>query len=149
MANNIHDVDEFGDLPQNLLNRLSQILSRRRVITSRTLDLFLRPDLNTIDLYDCGSKFLFSSQFEALHLTLYRTGGRRLHENILSSTQRTKCQSPQCRPIQRRSYRLYNRAQSPHQDPPARSRQLSVQREMDPVLHELRPATRIPQIDMA
>lgn len=56
VANNIHDVDEFGDLPQKLLNRLSQILSKRRVITSRTLDLFLRTDLETIDIYDCGSK---------------------------------------------------------------------------------------------
>lgn len=54
VANNIHEVEEFGDLPQSLLNRLSQILSRRRVITSRTLELFLRPDLETIDLYDCG-----------------------------------------------------------------------------------------------
>ena len=56
MANNIHDVDEFGDLPQALLDPLSQILSRRRIITSRTLKLFLRPDLQAIDLYDCGSK---------------------------------------------------------------------------------------------
>lgn len=54
VANNIHEVDEFGDLPQSLLHRLSQILSRRRVITSRTLDLFLRPDLENIDVYDCG-----------------------------------------------------------------------------------------------
>ena len=58
VANNIHNVDEFGDLPQALLNRLSQILSKRRVITSRTLDLFLRSDLETIDIYDCGSKAL-------------------------------------------------------------------------------------------
>ena len=58
VANNIHDVDEFGDLPQNLLNRLSQILSKRRVITSRTLDLFLHSDLETIDIYDCGSKIM-------------------------------------------------------------------------------------------
>ena len=58
VANNIHDVEEFGDLPQSLLNRLSKILSRRRVITSRTMDLFLRPDLETIDIYDCGSRSL-------------------------------------------------------------------------------------------
>ena len=54
VANNIHDVEEFGDLPSNLLNRLSQILSKRRVLTSRTLDLFLRPDLDVVDVYDCG-----------------------------------------------------------------------------------------------
>lgn len=55
MADNIRDVEEFGDLPKSLLNRFSQILSKRRVITSRTLDLFLRPDYDTIDVYDCGS----------------------------------------------------------------------------------------------
>lgn len=54
VADNIHDVDEFGDLPQSLLKRLSQILSKRRVVTSRTLDLFLRPDLDAVDVYDCG-----------------------------------------------------------------------------------------------
>ena len=58
VADNILDVEEFGDLPKSLLNRLSQILSKRRVITSRTLDLFLRPDFDTIDVYDCGSKSL-------------------------------------------------------------------------------------------
>jgi len=54
VANNIHEVDEFGDLPPSLLHQLSRILSRKRVITPRTLDLFLRPDLDTLDLYDCG-----------------------------------------------------------------------------------------------
>lgn len=57
VADNINDVEEFGDLPDTLLNRLSQILSRRRVITARTLDLFLRPDLTAIAIYDCASKF--------------------------------------------------------------------------------------------
>ncbi|MCJ1391157.1 hypothetical protein MMC18_004019 [Xylographa bjoerkii] len=54
VADNINDVEEFGDLPQALLDRLSQILSKRRVITSRTLDLFLRSDLDSISVYDCG-----------------------------------------------------------------------------------------------
>ena len=57
VADNIHDVDEFGDLPQALLNRFSQILSRRRVMTTRTLDLFLRPDLDTVSIYDCASGY--------------------------------------------------------------------------------------------
>ncbi|MCJ1474681.1 hypothetical protein MMC13_003341 [Lambiella insularis] len=54
VADNINDVDEFGDLPDSLLDRLSQILSKRRVITTRTLDLFLRSDLSTVAIYDCG-----------------------------------------------------------------------------------------------
>ena len=56
VANNIHEVEEFGDLPESLYKRLSQILSKQRAITSRTLDLFLKPDRQTIDIYDCGSK---------------------------------------------------------------------------------------------
>lgn len=56
VADSIKDVEEFGDLPPALLNRLSKILSKRRVLTSRTLDLFLRPDVDAIAIYDCGSK---------------------------------------------------------------------------------------------
>ena len=48
------DVEEFGDLPPALMNRLSQILSKRRMMTSQTLNLFLQPDFTTIDIYDCG-----------------------------------------------------------------------------------------------
>jgi len=55
VADNINDIEEFGDLPQQLLDRLSQILSKRRVVTPRTLDLFLRPDIDKIAVYDCGS----------------------------------------------------------------------------------------------
>jgi DNA repair protein RAD7 len=56
VANNINDVEEFGDLPQKQLGKLGQILSKQRLITSRTLDLFLRPDLAKLELFDCGSK---------------------------------------------------------------------------------------------
>lgn len=57
MADYIHDVEDFGDLPPSLLLRLGQILSRRRAVTSRTLDLFLRPQYTSIDLFDCASMF--------------------------------------------------------------------------------------------
>ncbi|KAB8068337.1 leucine rich repeat protein [Aspergillus leporis] len=52
VADNINDIEEFGDLPSQLLLRLSQILSKRRVLTPRTLNLFLRPGLDSIDIYD-------------------------------------------------------------------------------------------------
>ncbi|KAI9739678.1 MAG: hypothetical protein M1834_006396 [Cirrosporium novae-zelandiae] len=54
VADNINDVEEFGDLPTALLVRLSQILSKRRILTSRTLDLFLRADNDFIFIYDCA-----------------------------------------------------------------------------------------------
>ena len=66
VADSINDIDEFGDLPPSLLNRLSQILSKRRVLTPRTLDLFLRPDVDTVAIYDCASKsdiFIFKDNY--------------------------------------------------------------------------------------
>ncbi|GIC93348.1 DNA repair protein Rad7, protein [Aspergillus udagawae] len=54
VADNHNDIEEFGDLPSRLLQRLSQIFSKRRILTSRTLNLFLRPELNFIDIYDAG-----------------------------------------------------------------------------------------------
>ncbi|KAI4133454.1 MAG: hypothetical protein LQ338_000190 [Usnochroma carphineum] len=76
IADNIHDVEEFGDLPQNLLKRLSEIFSKRRVVTSRTLDLFFRPNAETMDITDCGKLevgdyikiFSFAPQIKAVNL---------------------------------------------------------------------------------
>ncbi|KAJ5085592.1 hypothetical protein N7532_010363 [Penicillium argentinense] len=55
VADNIADVEEFGDLPPSLMHRLSQILSRRRAVTSRILNLFLRPQHTELNIYDCAS----------------------------------------------------------------------------------------------
>jgi len=54
VANVINDIDDFGDMPEELLDRLSQILSKQRVLTPRVLQLFLRRDLDRISIYDCG-----------------------------------------------------------------------------------------------
>lgn len=54
VADVVNDIDEFGDIPPRLVDRLSQILSKQRVLTSRTLNLFLRPDMDQIALYDCA-----------------------------------------------------------------------------------------------
>ncbi|PCG93612.1 Leucine-rich repeat, cysteine-containing subtype [Penicillium occitanis (nom. inval.)] len=64
VADNINDVEEFGDLPPQLLHRLSQILSKRRVLTPRTLQLFLRSDFDAINIYDCGK--LETDDFEKI-----------------------------------------------------------------------------------
>jgi len=48
------DIEEFGDLPDNLLSRLSEIFAKRRVIDPRTMKLFLRPDLETVAIHDAA-----------------------------------------------------------------------------------------------
>ncbi|KAJ6172258.1 hypothetical protein N7470_001325 [Penicillium chermesinum] len=54
VADNIDDVEEFGDLPPPVMLKISHILSRRRAITPKILDLFLRPHHRTLDIYDCA-----------------------------------------------------------------------------------------------
>ncbi|KAJ5777076.1 hypothetical protein N7520_000322 [Penicillium odoratum] len=54
VADNIDDVEEFGDLPPVVQHRLSQILSRNRAVTRKTLDLFLRPEHKELNIYDCA-----------------------------------------------------------------------------------------------
>ncbi|PWY64480.1 leucine rich repeat protein [Aspergillus heteromorphus CBS 117.55] len=64
VADNINDIEEFGDLPSQLLHRLSQILCKRRVLTPRTLNLFLRPGIDSIDIYDAAK--LETDDFEKI-----------------------------------------------------------------------------------
>ncbi|KFZ08066.1 hypothetical protein V502_09560, partial [Pseudogymnoascus sp. VKM F-4520 (FW-2644)] len=55
LANNVHRAEDFGDLPPVLVDKLAQLLSKRRMLDSRTLDLFLKPGVANITAYD-GAK---------------------------------------------------------------------------------------------
>ncbi|KAI9723865.1 MAG: hypothetical protein M1828_003984 [Chrysothrix sp. TS-e1954] len=48
------DVEELGDLPGVLLDKLSQIFSKKRVLDPRTLQFFLRPDVDTVAIHDAA-----------------------------------------------------------------------------------------------
>ncbi|GIZ40995.1 hypothetical protein CKM354_000431300 [Cercospora kikuchii] len=48
------DVDDLGHMPQPLLERLSQIFSKKRVLKPKALPLFLRPDLDAVILHDAA-----------------------------------------------------------------------------------------------
>lgn len=52
LAQNSLDIEEFGELPDSLLNRLSEIFSKKRVMNPRTMQLFLRPDLDTVAIHE-------------------------------------------------------------------------------------------------
>ncbi|KAI9671578.1 MAG: hypothetical protein M1817_003630 [Caeruleum heppii] len=54
VAANIHEVDDFGEVPMTILDQLSRILSKKRVLTSRTIDLFLNPAYDTVKVYDAA-----------------------------------------------------------------------------------------------
>ncbi|KAI9789770.1 MAG: hypothetical protein M1816_005809 [Peltula sp. TS41687] len=55
IADHIGDVEDFGILPNSLLNQLSLVLSRRRLLNSRTIDFFLKPRYDSVTLYDAAN----------------------------------------------------------------------------------------------
>lgn len=54
VAKHHDDIDELGDMPQPVLERLSEIFSKRRVLNPKTLPLFLRPDVDTVAIHDAA-----------------------------------------------------------------------------------------------
>ncbi|KAL1382175.1 hypothetical protein HDK64DRAFT_284539 [Phyllosticta capitalensis] len=54
VAKHHEDVEELGELPEKVLERLGEIFSKQRVMTSRTLKLFLRSDLDAIAVHDAA-----------------------------------------------------------------------------------------------
>jgi DNA repair protein RAD7 len=55
VARHHDDLEEFGELPQTVLERLSEIFSKKRVLTSKTLPLFLRPDLDAVVVHEAAN----------------------------------------------------------------------------------------------
>ena len=58
LAKNVEEAESFGDLPSFLVDKLAAILSKRRLINSKTLDLFLKPGVDSLTVYD-GAKLTF------------------------------------------------------------------------------------------
>ncbi|KAJ8126890.1 hypothetical protein O1611_g6748 [Lasiodiplodia mahajangana] len=54
LANNIHLADDLGDLPSPVIDRIARLLSKTRLLDPRTLDLFLQPHHEVINVYDAA-----------------------------------------------------------------------------------------------
>ncbi|KAI1754556.1 hypothetical protein F4782DRAFT_492974 [Xylaria castorea] len=54
LANNIDLADDLGDLPPRVIDRIARLLSKTRLLDSRTLDLFLQPHHDIIKVYDAA-----------------------------------------------------------------------------------------------
>jgi DNA repair protein RAD7 len=80
LAKNVDEAVDFGDLPPKLVDRLAAILSKRRLVTSTTFDLFLRSDRDTITVYD-GAK-LSSDDYIKIFQIIPRVKNLRLRNAI-------------------------------------------------------------------
>lgn len=54
VAKHHEDIEELGEMPPVLLERLSEIFSKKRVMKPKTLPLFLRPDLDSVVVHDAA-----------------------------------------------------------------------------------------------
>jgi DNA repair protein RAD7 len=60
LAKHADDIDEFGDMPESIMNRLSEIFSKKRAMNSTTFKLFLQPDLDKVQIPEAACKLFFS-----------------------------------------------------------------------------------------
>ncbi|KAI0866048.1 RNI-like protein [Xylaria cubensis] len=54
LANNIDLADDLGDLPPPVIDRIARLLSKTRLLDPRTLNLFLQPHHDIINIYDAA-----------------------------------------------------------------------------------------------
>lgn len=54
LSKNVHLADDLGELPAELIDRVAALLSKKRLINSTTVDLFLQATSDTITIYDCA-----------------------------------------------------------------------------------------------
>ncbi|KAI1338983.1 hypothetical protein F5Y15DRAFT_88811 [Xylariaceae sp. FL0016] len=80
MAKNIHLADDLGALPATAVDRIARLLSKRRLVTSTTLNLFLQPDSEVIKVYDAAR--LGSNDFIRIFQTVGKLKKLKLRNSI-------------------------------------------------------------------
>lgn len=70
VAKHHEDIETLGDMPETVLERLSEIFSKKRVLKSGTLPLFLRPDLHAVIIHDAA--YLEVEDYERMFSTIPR-----------------------------------------------------------------------------
>lgn len=58
LAKHSEDIEEFGDMPEAIMNRLSEIFSKKRAMNPTTFKLFLQPDMDTVAIHEAACKFI-------------------------------------------------------------------------------------------
>ncbi|ORY71713.1 uncharacterized protein BCR38DRAFT_359406 [Pseudomassariella vexata] len=80
LAKNIELASDLGDLPPFLVDRIARILSKRRLLTSQCLDLFLQPNTEDVTVYD-GS-YLTANDYIRIFQTASRLKNLKLRNAV-------------------------------------------------------------------
>jgi DNA repair protein RAD7 len=59
------DIEELGEMPEPIVNRLSEIFSKKRAMTSNTMKLFVQPEMDVVAIHEAACKY-FLARFETL-----------------------------------------------------------------------------------
>jgi DNA repair protein RAD7 len=54
LAKHSEDIDELGEMPEGIMNRISEIFSKKRAVNSTTMKLFLQPDMHSIAIHEAA-----------------------------------------------------------------------------------------------
>ncbi|KAF2737529.1 RNI-like protein [Polyplosphaeria fusca] len=64
LAKHAEDIEEFGEMPETMIDRLSEIFSKRRAMNSTTLKLFLQSDLDKLAIHEAA--YLETEDFDQI-----------------------------------------------------------------------------------
>jgi DNA repair protein RAD7 len=64
LAKHSEDIDEFGEMPEAIMNRLSEIFGKKRAMNSTTFKLFLQPDLDRLAIHEAA--YLETEDFDQI-----------------------------------------------------------------------------------
>lgn len=56
LAKHSEDIDELGEMPENIMNRISEIFSKKRAMNPTTMKLFLQPDMDSVVIHEAACK---------------------------------------------------------------------------------------------
>ncbi|KAF1851644.1 DNA repair protein-like protein Rad7 [Cucurbitaria berberidis CBS 394.84] len=54
LAKHSEDIDELGEMPEGVMNRISEIFSKKRAMNSTTMKLFLQPDMESVAIHEAA-----------------------------------------------------------------------------------------------
>ena len=55
LAKHSEDIDELGEMPENIMNKISEIFSKKRAMNPTTMKLFLQPDMDSVAIHEAAN----------------------------------------------------------------------------------------------
>ncbi|KAF2116565.1 DNA repair protein-like protein Rad7 [Lophiotrema nucula] len=64
LAKHADDIDEFGEMPEAIMDQLSAIFSKKRAMNPTTIKLFLQPDMDRVEIHEAA--YLETENFDQI-----------------------------------------------------------------------------------